>query len=176
MVAAFFVQGGAPARGLDGLSAVERRGPTHRSRRGHGTEPLDPQHRHLLRGLADGAINFIATTVDLRCKGMTLMRMPLTCWTWLVTAILGLLGFAVLLSAGVLLLLDRTVGTSFFLPRRHVHQRSHYRQPQRRVALRVAAPVLVFLRTPRGVHRDSARHGRHLPTALHLLAQAGLRL
>ena len=63
-----------------------------------------------------GAINFIATTVDLRCKGMTLMRMPLTCWTWLVTAILGLLGFAVLLAAGVLLLLDRTAGTSFFLP------------------------------------------------------------
>ena len=63
-----------------------------------------------------GAINFIATTVDLRCKGMTLMRMPLTCWTWLVTAILGLLGFAVLLAAGVLLLLDRTVGTSFFIP------------------------------------------------------------
>src|SRR5262249_28729479 len=52
----------------------------------------------------------------LRCKGMTLMRMPLTCWTWLVTAILGLLGFAVLLSAGVLLLLDRLAGTSFFLP------------------------------------------------------------
>jgi cytochrome c oxidase subunit 1 len=63
-----------------------------------------------------GAINFIATLVDLRCKGMTLMRMPLTCWTWLVTAILGLLGFAVLLAAGVLLILDRTVGTSFFLP------------------------------------------------------------
>ena len=47
---------------------------------------------------------------------MKLMRMPLTCWTWLVTAILGLLGFAVLLSAGVLLLLDRLAGTSFFLP------------------------------------------------------------
>ena len=44
------------------------------------------------------------------------MRMPLTCWTWLVTAILGLLGFAVLLAAGVLLLLDRTAGTSFFIP------------------------------------------------------------
>jgi len=63
-----------------------------------------------------GAINFIATTVDLRCKGMKLMRMPLTCWTWLVTAILGLLGFAVLLSAGVLLILDRVAGSSFFLP------------------------------------------------------------
>jgi cytochrome c oxidase subunit 1 len=44
------------------------------------------------------------------------MRMPLTCWSWFVTAILGLLGFAVLLAAGVLLLLDRLAGTSFFLP------------------------------------------------------------
>ncbi len=44
------------------------------------------------------------------------MRMPLTCWTWLVTAILGLLAFAVLLAAGILLLLDRNVGTSFFIP------------------------------------------------------------
>jgi cytochrome c oxidase subunit 1 len=63
-----------------------------------------------------GAINFIATLIDLRCKGMSLMRLPLTCWTWFVTAILGLLGFAVLLAAGVLLILDRTAGTSFFLP------------------------------------------------------------
>jgi cytochrome c oxidase subunit 1 len=47
---------------------------------------------------------------------MSLMRLPLTCWTWLITAILGLLGFAVLLSAGILLLLDRTAGTSFFIP------------------------------------------------------------
>ncbi len=44
------------------------------------------------------------------------MRLPLTCWTWLVTAILGLLGFAVLLAAGILLLLDRSAGTSFFIP------------------------------------------------------------
>ena len=47
---------------------------------------------------------------------MSVSYTHLTCWTWLVTAILGLLGFAVLLAAGVLLILDRTVGTSFFLP------------------------------------------------------------
>src|SRR2546425_39742 len=40
----------------------------------------------------------------------------LSFWTWLVTAILGLLGFAVLLAAGILLLLDRSAGTSFFIP------------------------------------------------------------
>jgi cytochrome c oxidase subunit 1 len=63
-----------------------------------------------------GALNFIATTIDLRAKGMTLMRMPLTCWSWFITAILALLSFAVLLAAGVLLLLDRMGGTSFFIP------------------------------------------------------------
>src|SRR5206468_4623769 len=62
------------------------------------------------------ALNFITTILDLRCKGMTMMRMPLTCWAWFVTAILGLLAFGVLLSAGILLLLDRNLGTSFYVP------------------------------------------------------------
>ena len=47
---------------------------------------------------------------------MTLGRLPLTCWTWFVTAILGLLAFGVLLAACILLLLDRVAGTSFFIP------------------------------------------------------------
>ncbi|PYX92020.1 MAG: cytochrome c oxidase subunit I, partial [Acidobacteria bacterium] len=63
-----------------------------------------------------GALNFITTTLDLRAKGMTMMRMPLTCWAWFITAILGLLAFGVLLSAGILLLLDRNLGTSFYVP------------------------------------------------------------
>ena len=63
-----------------------------------------------------GALNFITTILDMRAKGMTLMRMPLTCWSWFITAILGLLAFGVLLSAGILLLLDRNIGTSFFVP------------------------------------------------------------
>ena len=63
-----------------------------------------------------GALNFITTTLDMRAKGMTMMRMPLTCWSWFITAILGLLAFGVLLSAGILLLMDRNMGTSFFLP------------------------------------------------------------
>src|SRR5213593_812621 len=63
-----------------------------------------------------GALNFITTTLDLRAKGMTLMRMPLTVWSWFITAILGLLAFGVLLSAGILLLLDRNLGTSFYVP------------------------------------------------------------
>jgi cytochrome c oxidase subunit 1 len=63
-----------------------------------------------------GSINFIATTLDLRTRGMSLMRMPLTCWAWFITAILSLLSFAVLTTACVVLLLDRVGGTSFFIP------------------------------------------------------------
>ena len=62
------------------------------------------------------AINVIATVIDLRSPEMPLMHMPLTCWNWLVTAILSLLSFPVLLAAGLLILLDRLAGTSFFVP------------------------------------------------------------
>jgi cytochrome c oxidase subunit 1 len=47
---------------------------------------------------------------------MSLMRMPLTCWAWFTTAVLALLSFPVLLGGGILLLLDRIAGTSFFIP------------------------------------------------------------
>jgi cytochrome c oxidase subunit I len=63
-----------------------------------------------------GALNFIATTLDLRARGMSLARMPLTVWAWLITAVLALLSFAVLFGACVLLVLDREGGTSFFIP------------------------------------------------------------
>ncbi len=62
------------------------------------------------------AINLIATVIDERGPGMTLMRMPLTCWNWFVTAILSLLAFSVLIAALLLILCDRLGGTSFFVP------------------------------------------------------------
>ncbi len=63
-----------------------------------------------------GALNFITTLLNMRTRGMSLMRMPLTCWSWFTTAVLALLSFPVLLAAGILLLLDRNAGTSFFVP------------------------------------------------------------
>ncbi|HXM38256.1 MAG TPA: cbb3-type cytochrome c oxidase subunit I [Gemmatimonadales bacterium] len=63
-----------------------------------------------------GALNFIVTTLDLRTKGMSLARMPLSTWTWFVTSVIGLIAFAVLMPACILLLLDRVAGTSFFIP------------------------------------------------------------
>src|SRR5215471_749209 len=62
------------------------------------------------------ALNFIATTLDLRAKGMTLMRMPICTWAWFITSCIALLAFAVLLPACLLLILDRFAGTSFFIP------------------------------------------------------------
>jgi cytochrome c oxidase subunit 1 len=63
-----------------------------------------------------GALNFIATTLDLRTKGMTLSRMPIVSWAWFITSCIALLAFAVLMPACLLLILDRVAGTSFFIP------------------------------------------------------------
>lgn len=62
-----------------------------------------------------GGINYIVTIINLRTKGMKMTRMPLTMWAILVTAILGVLSFPVLVSAVVLLICDRSLGTSFYL-------------------------------------------------------------
>jgi cytochrome c oxidase subunit I len=60
------------------------------------------------------ALNFSVTVIDLRAKGMTLPRLPITVWAWFVNAILGLLIFSILLAACVYLLADRVLGTHFF--------------------------------------------------------------
>ncbi|PWL32920.1 MAG: cytochrome c oxidase subunit I [Fluviicola sp. XM-24bin1] len=62
-----------------------------------------------------GSLNYIVTVLNLRTKGMSMTRLPLTIWAFFVTAILGVLSFPVLLSAAVLLMMDRMAGTSFYL-------------------------------------------------------------
>ncbi len=62
-----------------------------------------------------GSINYIATIINLRTKGMAMTRMPLTIWAFFITAILGVLSFPVLLAAALLLVFDRSFGTSFYL-------------------------------------------------------------
>jgi cytochrome c oxidase subunit 1 len=115
MLAAFFVPGGAPLHGWTGyppLSAIQSAGPGE----GLGADLWITSIAMFCAASLMGALNFITTTLDLRARGMTLMRMPLTVWSWFITAILGLLAFGVLLSAGILLLMDRNLGTSFFVP------------------------------------------------------------
>lgn len=62
-----------------------------------------------------GSLNYIVTILNLRTKGMSMTRMPLTVWAFFVTAVLGVLSFPVLLSAALLLMMDRMAGTSFYL-------------------------------------------------------------
>ena len=115
IIAAFFVSGGAPLHGWTGyppLSAVQSAGPGEAL----GADLWITSIAIFCVASLMGALNFITTTLDLRAKGMTLMRMPLTVWSWFITAILGLLAFGVLLSAGILLLMDRNLGTSFYVP------------------------------------------------------------
>ncbi len=68
-----------------------------------------------IAGSLIGSLNYIVTVLNLRTKGMSMTRMPLTIWAFFVTAILGVLSFPVLLSAAVLLMMDRLAGTSFYL-------------------------------------------------------------
>ncbi|WP_116124711.1 cbb3-type cytochrome c oxidase subunit I [Lewinella sp. IMCC34183] len=69
----------------------------------------------LVVSLLLGGINYITTVLNLRTKGMSMWRLPLPIWAFFVTAILGLLSFPVLTSAFFLLMLDRGIGTSFYL-------------------------------------------------------------
>jgi len=62
-----------------------------------------------------GSLNYIVTIINLRTKGMSMQRLPLTIWAILITAILGVLSFPVLLSCALLLIMDRSFGTSFYL-------------------------------------------------------------
>lgn len=62
-----------------------------------------------------GGINYITTVINLRTRGMSFSKLPLTIWAFFLTAILGLISFPVLLSAVLLLIFDRSFGTSFYL-------------------------------------------------------------
>src|SRR5947207_7263306 len=115
LLAAFVVTGGAPLHGWTGyapLSALQSAGPGA----GLGADLWITSIAIFCLGALMGALKFITTPLDMRAKGMTMMRTPLTVCVAVVTAILGLLAFGVLLSAGILLLMDRNLGTSFFVP------------------------------------------------------------
>ncbi len=62
-----------------------------------------------------GGLNYVSTILNMRTKGMSMTRLPLTIWALFFTAVLGILSFPVLLSAAILLLFDRNLGTSFYL-------------------------------------------------------------
>jgi len=63
-----------------------------------------------------GSVNILVTVIQLRAEGMTWMKLPIFTWTQFITAFLLLLAFPPLEAAGVLQLMDRIAGTSFFMP------------------------------------------------------------
>ena len=114
MVASIFVEAGPAAAGwtiYPPLSALEMAQPGS----GLGMTLWLVSMAFFIASSLLGSLNYIVTVLNLRTKGMSLTRMPLTIWAFFVTAIIGTISFPVLLSAALLLIMDRGFGTSFFL-------------------------------------------------------------
>jgi cytochrome c oxidase subunit 1 len=116
LLSAFFVEGGAPLGGWTAYPPLSALGAVAGPGQGLGMNLWIISIAIFCAGSLLGALNFITTLLNMRARGMSLMRMPLTCWSWFTTAVLALLAFPVLLAAGILLFLDRNAGTSFFIP------------------------------------------------------------
>ena len=162
LLAGFIVPGGAPISGWTSyppLSAIASAGPGQ----GLGMDMWLASLAIFCIASWLGAVNILATVVGERCKGMTLMRMPLTVWSWLIASLLVLVVFSVLLAALVLLFSDRHFGTFFFIPIEDLVA-GPYPFSRRRLAAALAAPLLV-LRASGGLHRRSSRNGNHLVAA-----------
>ncbi len=115
MIASFFVDGGAAAAGWTAyppLSALKEAVPGS----GMGQTLWLLAMTLFIVSFTMGGLNYLTTILNFRAPGMTLMRMPLTVWTFLMSTLLGLLSFPALTAAAVMLMLDRHFGTSFYLP------------------------------------------------------------
>ncbi len=116
LIAAFFVGDGPPLAGWTAYAPLSAVGADAGPGEAFGQTLWAISIAVFCIGQLLGSLNFIATTLDLRTKGMTLARMPVSTWAWFITSCIGLLAFAVLLPACLLLILDRVAGTSFFIP------------------------------------------------------------
>jgi len=116
LMAAFFVGDGPPLAGWTAYAPLSAVGADSGPGEAVGQTLWAISIAIFCIGQLLGSLNFIATTLDLRTKGMTLARMPVSTWAWFITSCIGLLAFAVLLPACLLLILDRVAGTSFFIP------------------------------------------------------------
>ncbi|MGJ1431813.1 cytochrome c oxidase subunit I [Sphingobacterium spiritivorum] len=114
MVASFFIESGPASSGwtvYPPLSAVPKAIPGS----GLGMTLWLVSMTLFIASQVMGGVNYISTVLNMRTKGMDLWKMPLTVWSFFLTAIVGLLSFPVLVSAVVLLIFDRSAGTSFYL-------------------------------------------------------------
>ena len=109
MLTGFFVPGGAAQSGWTSYPPLSVTAPTGQTIWLFGMVLL-------ITSSLLGSVNFIVTIIQLRVKGLTFMRLPFFVWAQLVTAFLLLLAFPPLEAAGILQLMDRLAGTSFFMP------------------------------------------------------------
>jgi cytochrome c oxidase subunit 1 len=115
LLTAMFVPGGPSLAGWTQyapLSALAAAGPGQ----GTGTDLWLVSIGLFCLASVMSAVNLVVTVLRKRAPGMHMMRMPLTCWAWFVTAILSVLAFSMLFAAAVMLMSDRHAGTSFFIP------------------------------------------------------------
>ncbi len=115
LVASFFVGDGPPLSGWTAYAPLSAVGSAAGPGQGTGQVLWALSIALFCVGQLLGSLNFIPTVLDLRAKGMSLMRLPLSAWAWFITSCIGLTAFAVLLPACILLILDHVAGTSFFI-------------------------------------------------------------
>ena len=116
LVTAFFVSDGPPLAGWTAYAPLSAIGKDAGPGQGTGQVIWAAALGVFCIGQLLGSLNFISTVLDMRTKGMTLSRLPVTCWAWFITSCMGLTAFAVLMPATILLILDHVAGTSFFVP------------------------------------------------------------
>jgi cytochrome c oxidase subunit 1 len=116
LISSFFVGDGPTLGGWTQYAPLNAVGPVGGPGQGLGVVLWATSIALFCVGQLLGSLNFITTTLDLRVKGMSLMRLPLTAWAWFITSCMGLTAFAVLMPACILVILDHVAGTSFFVP------------------------------------------------------------
>jgi cytochrome c oxidase subunit I len=115
MIASFFVSDGPTLGGWTQYAPLSAVGSVSGPGQGMGVILWASSIAIFCVGQLLGSLNFITTTLDMRTKGMSLWRLPLSTWGWFITSIMGLTAFAVLMPACILLILDHVAGTSFFV-------------------------------------------------------------
>jgi cytochrome c oxidase subunit 1 len=116
LVSSFFVSDGPTLGGWTQYAPLSALGPVAGPGEGMGVVLWATSIAIFCIGQLLGSLNFITTTLDMRTRGMSLWRLPLSTWGWFITSLMGLTAFAVLMPACILLILDHVAGTSFFVP------------------------------------------------------------
>ncbi|HEV3513301.1 MAG TPA: cbb3-type cytochrome c oxidase subunit I [Candidatus Sulfotelmatobacter sp.] len=115
MVSSFFVSDGPTLGGWTMYAPLSAVGSVAGPGQGAGVVIWATSIAIFCVGQLFGALNFIPNVLDLRCKGLSMWRLPMSTWAWFITSCMGLTAFSVLMPACILLILDHVAGTSFFV-------------------------------------------------------------